>query len=218
MSVRQKSLAKRLQRNVELPKGIDWSRRAIPKDVIAAEGYSATDMLGLNSALQRLHTISQQNATFMRHMLINNSGVVSGFHGTTTANAARIMHEGFENRTNDEGRTGVSAWAGIVGHQAIHFARERSREAGASDEGAIVHVKMTSPVEDTAHGRLEWFSDADSTEVVGVYSVPEFYDFLRRTGNTALSGTVNASILPQQSAAPKGESLQAPSRAPSSAQ
>lgn len=148
----------------------------------------------MDNALRRLRAISRQNATFMRHMLASNNGVVHGFHGTTTANAESIRQYGFQNRINDEGRKGVSAWATVVGHEAIRFAKDRSAAAGAADEGAIVQVEMTDPLEDTDHGRLEWLADASKTQVVNVYTVPEFREYLIRTGNVALSGTVEPPV------------------------
>ena len=159
---------------IAVPKGVDWSRRSHPIGVSLAEGYVA------GSRAERLRTdqVARENAAFLRARLANQAGVIMGFHGTTTKNAQEIMRYGFENRTNEEGLEGVSAWDQVVPHRALEFAERRSREAGALDLGRIVAVRMTNPDYDHRNARLEWLADAHKTEVLAVYTPEEMVQLL----------------------------------------
>jgi hypothetical protein len=170
------SLARRNRRNVPLPEGIDWSRRANPAIRQSDDPYERTDARSV--ALGR-NKLAAENATYLRLKLMRLGGEIIGFHGTTAGAAAQIMSEGFKDSRHVESRRlGVSAWDSVVAYEALRFARERAAEAGEEGRGKIIEVQMIDPHEDSWHGRLEWLAKAKATTPLEVYSPEDFKQYI----------------------------------------
>jgi hypothetical protein len=176
-------------RAIEVPKGVDWSRRASPHRLAEEEAGALN-----HHYRRRVGEITVENIAFMRGTLTASNGLVTAYHGTTLKNADSIMTNGFENRENEEGGVGVSGWHSVVALEALRFARRRSLEAGVEGEGAIVELTMHRPAIDIL-GRLEWFTDAANTEPVRMYTPEELQE---RVGRVAVSHAQLLGWLPNQ--------------------
>lgn len=160
---------------IVIPQGVDWSRRSSPYIKADAEGYR-----GL-AQVRRADQIARENVAYLRDKA-RQSGSVVGYHGTTTPNAISILRDGFQNRLNEEGRYGVSAWDEVAVLRAIEFAHRRSNEAGEPDVGMVLRVEMLGPEPDKWHGRLEWLADARQITAVEAFTPDEL---VRRLGGVA---------------------------------